>query len=95
MYKLTLTAGERKAIDWIGNRYAHGDDLYDLLIVCTQTCDAVDNGDDTWTGPHDITFEIPEVTAWIIKDMVDQNPSLDCFSSTLVDKFHRFSSAIT
>ncbi len=31
MYSLTLTREDRKAIDWIGDRYAHGSDLKRLL----------------------------------------------------------------
>src|SRR5262245_37234458 len=32
MYTLSLTADERKAIDWIGNRYAHGYELRRVLL---------------------------------------------------------------
>lgn len=31
MYNLILSYDERKAIEWVGHRYAHGDDLWNLL----------------------------------------------------------------
>lgn len=37
-YTLTLTSGERKAIDWVGHRYAHGDDLSNVLLSCDWVC---------------------------------------------------------
>lgn len=30
-YKLTLSRDERRAIDFVGGRYAHGDDLFMLI----------------------------------------------------------------
>jgi len=94
MYKLTLTYTDRSAIDLIGNRYAHGDELYELLIVCDQTIEhAHDNGDDTWTGRDDITFHIPESTAWRIKDIIEQD-NLACFAPALVCKMQELSDKI-
>ena len=50
MYTLTLTRPERAAIDWIGDRYSHGHDLY------LQLCRA-DWGDaEGWDDQEPITF---------------------------------------
>jgi len=80
-YTLTLTAGERKAIDWMGNRYRHGDELYRLLWVeSTQTPDDAD-----WDDPRDMEFSIPEHIAWTVGEIVDEG--LANFSDELVEKF--------
>lgn len=65
MYKLTLTAGERQAIDLVGDRYAHGDELYSLL------CDADWGSCRDWAENVDITFNIPEGIAWGIVDVAE------------------------
>jgi len=93
MYKLTLTHAERSAIDWIGNRYAHGDDLYELLIACVQTSNAPDDGDDIWGSVYDITFQIPEHVAWVIREIVERD-NLACFAPELVDKMRDFCDTI-
>jgi hypothetical protein len=87
MYHLTLTAGERKAIDWIGNRYDHGHDLFKLLWVESY---AAPNSAD-WDYAGDITFSIPEFVAWDIRDMGERNNYLwDCFAPELVNKLNAF-----
>ncbi len=87
MYALTLTAGERKALDWIGNRYAHGDDLYRLLWgKCKATPDDAD-----WDDSRPITFAVPEHVAWQIRDMgEDCDYCWDCFADPLCDKLNTF-----
>ena len=87
MYHLTLTAGERKAIDWIGNRYDHGDDLYKLLWTKCGT----DPVDADWDHDGPITFAIPEYVAWEIGDMGERNNYLwDCFAPELASKLTDF-----
>ena len=88
-YKLTLTSGERDAIDFVGYRYPHGDDLYRLLWVeCTQSPDDAD-----WDCGGDIEFNIPEHVAWQIRDIID-NSSLDLFARELVSKLRNFSAKV-
>ncbi len=88
MYTLTLTHDERRAIDWIGDRYRHGVELCDLLAECPATGD----GDDMWNGNDDITYTVPEHVAWQIGDIVREG--LDCFSPALVAKLTAFADAI-
>lgn len=61
MYKLTLTADEREAMDWIGGRYFHGHELSGILSECMAEWDE-------WDMEGDITFLIPEHKAWEISD---------------------------
>lgn len=87
-YTLTLTSGERHAIDWVGNRYGHGNDLCLLLIGCIR-------GDEEWGQEGDITFEIPEGTAWAIQEIAEEdNHNWTCFSSDLASKLDRFCDGI-
>lgn len=89
MYKLTLTAGERRAIDWIGDRYAHGLELYRLLWSnCEQEPD-----DQNWDADADITFHIPEHVAWDICSIVEED-NLACFDGDLVHKLLEFTTAV-
>lgn len=88
MYHLTLTYAERRAIDWIGDRYRHGTELYRLLWVeSTVTPD-----DEDWDSPNDITFAIPEHVAWTISEIISEG--LDCFAPDLVCKLHRLQDRI-
>ena len=90
-YKLTLSYGERKAIDWIGYRYFHGDDLYKLLRQGKKTNPTMPSDEIEWSGNYDITFELPEHVAWEIKDGIeDENCELSCFADTLKEKLLTF-----
>lgn len=83
-YQLTLTRDERKAIDWIGNRYGHGDDLFHALVVC-------DNTGGNWDDPIDITYTIPESVAWTIQDIGEEcDYQWDCFAPELASKLDQF-----
>ena len=55
MYTLTLTADERRAFDWVGDRY-NSCKFADLLIGCIP-----ENRE--WDDDGDITFQIPEHVA--------------------------------
>lgn len=85
MYYLTLTADERKAIDWIGNRYRHGDEFFRLLWA---------NGkpfpnDADWDDPRSITFTIPENIAWQISEIGEED-NWTCFAPALSAKLNEF-----
>lgn len=82
MYRLTLTREERRAIDWIGHRYAHGDDLFDILIDFVV-------GEQEWCELGDMTFEIPESSVEGIRRIIDED-NLACFSTSLVEKLMVF-----
>lgn len=85
-YSLTLTHDERRAIDWIGNRYSHGNRLFDLIMA-----DSVDMPEEAiWNEPGDITFHMPERIAWGIKDIVESNDNLACFSDEFRSKLYDF-----
>lgn len=96
MYSLMLTVAEQKAIDWIGNRYRHGNDLYNLLVLCTWEFEEQRGEDTEWAwGMHDITFKIPESVAWQIADIIeDENEKLACFGEELREKLYKFSEQI-
>ena len=88
MYQLTLTIAERRAIDWVGNRYAHGTDLYKLLWA--SGCEAFPNDAD-WDNTSDITFYVPEHVAWQINEIGEEcNYLWDCFAASLGAKLCEF-----
>lgn len=90
MYNLTLTSEERKAIDWIGNRYATGYELYHLLFVrCEQS------PEEDWDFDGDLTFMIPEYVAWEIQDLAEQEGNLwPCFADEFKQKMISFIDSI-
>jgi hypothetical protein len=61
MYSLTLTADERRAFDWVGDRYNSGK-VAELLMDCFPD-------DREWDDDGAITFQIPEHVAWEIKEL--------------------------
>jgi len=84
MYTLTLTADERKAFDWVGNRYATGDDWSKILGECMPE-------DKAWCDDEEITFSIPEAKAWELNELADSEDSrFPCFSSELTSKLESF-----
>jgi len=85
-YKLTLTHDERQAIDWVGNRYAHGDELGLLLREWTEA---------EWDDEHDITFVLPEHVAWWIQDIGEEEEyRWTCFAPSFVHKLDQFVAGI-
>lgn len=91
MYSLILTPSERKAIDWIGNRYANGNDLYKLLW-CQSTPSPI-NAD--WDSDWNITFIMPEHVAWEIRGIHEQEDSTwPCFAPDLANKMQTFIDSI-
>ncbi len=82
MYTLTLTLAERKAIDWVGHRYANGDSLYQALWA--ESTASPDDAD--WDDERPITFAIPEHVAWRIAEIHDEEHGWPCFADELCDK---------
>jgi len=77
-YEITLTREERKAMEWVGNRYRHG---YGWASI-------IGEGTEEWDCDDEITFKIPEHKAWEMKEHYDEcNGFLACFDSTLTRKF--------
>lgn len=85
MYVLKLTSDERRAIDFVGDRYDHGDKLFGLLCengVYWQEklkIDAVKgkgvirkehNENLDWNGKEDIYFVMIESIAWDIAAII-------------------------
>jgi hypothetical protein len=87
VYTLILTAGERQAFDWVGDRYNSGK-VADLLLESIPD-------DREWGDDGDITFEIPEHLAWQINELAQEDGySWDCFAPGLVDKLNEFCGSI-
>ena len=85
MYRLTLTSDERLAIDWIGYRYDHGDNLFLALMG------ALASPDVNWDFAGDITFICSESVAWAIREIGEAcNYLWDCFSKELAEKLNHF-----
>lgn len=90
-YKLTLTLSERMAIDWIGDRYTNGDELFSLL----QFCEGTSPEDADWDDERDLTFDVPEHVAWAIRDNAErEDGTWPCFSPDLASKLQAFCDAI-
>lgn len=83
MYRLTLTKGERDAVDWVGGRYRHGTDLCRLL--CGQ-CNR-EPAEADWDDDVEITFVIPEPAAWELNEIIEED-GLACFAEELRAKFY-------
>jgi hypothetical protein len=64
MYSLTLTANERRAFDWVGDRYKSGK-VADLLIGCIS-----EKWD--WDDDGEIRFAIPVQIAWQIIELAEE-----------------------
>ena len=81
MYTLTLTADERRAFDWVGDRYNSGK-VADLLLDCIPE-------DREWGDDGDITFTIPEHVAWEINELAEEEDySWACFAPALAGKLN-------
>ncbi len=81
MYSSTLTADERQAFDWVGDRYNSGK-VADRLMDCITE-------DREWGDDGDITFQIPEHVAWEIRDLAEaEDLAWPCFAPELVTKLN-------
>lgn len=90
-YSITLTPEDRKAIDWVGYRYAHGDDLYKVLADCQAEPDSdpANPDNDSWDSKVNVTYTIPEHHAWTIRDIIELD-NLACFAECLTSKLWEF-----
>lgn len=87
MYNLTLTRDERRAFDWVRDRYNAGR-VADILRECLPD-------DCEWNQEGDITFIIPEHLAWQIHDFAtEENHAWPCFSPHLAGKMVTFCMSI-
>ena len=95
MYKLILTYDERKAIDFVGYRYPHGNDLFDILWSENVRLENAALINDNWLYKGDIVFLIPEHIAWNIKELIQESTEyfscgLALFSDDLTKKLIDF-----
>lgn len=91
-YRLTLTLAERQAIDWVGFRYPHGDELSDCLTDCRVRWEPESIG---WCDRGEITFIMPEYVAWAIQAIAEEcDYRFDCFSPNFRMKLTRFCDSI-
>lgn len=89
MYKLTLTRDERKAIDWLGECYRHGHELYTLLCVGDWTTESGNELTADWDCADALVITMPEYIAWEVKELIDDSligGKLDCFCDDFTDK---------
>jgi len=87
MYKLVLTAEDRQAIDFVGDRYGHGYTLFLELVSC------MDDSED-WDSHVDIEFTIPEHVAWRCQSLIEEDPYLSCLGEELKSKLINLSESI-
>jgi len=93
MYTLILTSEDRKAIDWIGNRYRHGNELFSVLwSECDQHATGSCSDCLNWDSPQPIRFDIPENVAWHIVEIIYEG--LDCFSDDLRSRLWEFTDKV-
>lgn len=87
-YELTLTQVEREAIDWIGHRYTHGDELYQALCKAQWS-----PADADWGSATPITFQMPEHVAWQVREAIEGD-DCTCLDEPMAAKLWRFSDSI-
>lgn len=96
-YSLTLTAPERRAIDFVGDRYSHGYELYDILMDddCERFNFDKEDEHGEWDDDEDIQFNMEEYLAWDLKDICQEdNYALPLFNETLKAKLIDFCAKI-
>jgi hypothetical protein len=82
LYTLTLTADERRAFDWVGDRYNAGA-VADLLRDC------IPDGQPEWEDDGEIVFTLPEHVAWRVRDLAeDEGNAWPCFATALAGKLN-------
>jgi hypothetical protein len=88
MYTLTLTAEERQAFDWVGDRYNAG-------AVAELFRELTSEGQPEWEDDGDIAFMIPEHVAWQVRDLAEDEGNLwPCFTPELAAKLNDLCSGI-
>jgi hypothetical protein len=79
---LALTAADRHAFDWIGDRYNAGR-IADLLREC------IPEDSPEWGEDSDISFILPEHVAWQFRDLAEEEGnSWPCFAADLAHKLN-------
>lgn len=82
MYTLILTADERRAFDWVGDRY-HAGAVADLLRDC------IPEGQPEWEDDGEITFLLPEHVSWRVRDLAEEEGNAwPCFAPDLACKLN-------
>jgi|GEM_PF-3387367 len=82
MYTLTLTPDERRAFDWVGDRYTAGA-VADLLRDC------IPEESPEWEEDGDITFNLLEHIAWQVRDLAEEEGNAwPCFAPDLAEKLN-------
>lgn len=97
MYKLTLTHSERKAIDWIGDRYRHGHELYTLLCKGDWTTESGDELTADWDCADALVITMPEHVAWEVRDLIEDSSEgviLPCLAVDFAVKLINFCDGI-
>lgn len=89
-YSIRISTSDIAAMVWIGTRYAHGTDLLDILFDKVQH----DELEDYTCGEDSIEIWLPEHKAWMIHEIVDEDPSLSCFGPELHAKLLEFCNKI-
>ena len=86
-YTLTLSGPERRAFDWLGDRYGTGEPIAAILRGCLPD-------DAEWTQRGDITFLVPEHEAWLIAERLGRRRHVAVFRAGLATKMTDFTSSI-
>ena len=90
MYILILTASERRAMEWVGHRYSHGDDLVELLTLTAMDMDR-------WNSDETLAVHLRESLAWEVRDLLEESReglTYACFSDSLSAKLNAFCDSI-
>jgi hypothetical protein len=98
VYALTLTREERKAFDWVGDRYSTGTEFKRHLVVdCHQyrNCNEEYCDCKEWDKEGDLTFYVPQPVAWELQELAEEdNFTFPCFSDGLRTKLNEFLSKV-
>jgi hypothetical protein len=89
MYRLTLTRDDRSAMDWIGQRYSHGNALWSKL----ELSEGVEISGSEWDQEGDRCYVIPEGVAWDVAELMRQD-DMTCIGGALTVTFTKFINAI-
>ena len=83
MYTLDLTREDRRAFDWIGDRYNAGQVAFILIDHLPDDCE--------WTDEGTISFDVPEASAWEIQRLAEEEGfHWPCFDRGLREKLNEF-----
>jgi hypothetical protein len=83
MYVLELTSEDRRAFDWVGDRYIAGQVASILIDLLSEDRERTDTGL--------ISFDVPEAVAWEIQQFAqEEGCSWPCFGRQLRDKLSEF-----